>query len=146
VQCLKYENGRYLRPELVRLLAGMEGGAELFAGRVLVPVPLHAVRLRKRGYNQADLLAEAVAMAWPRTRTSSLLERTRATPSQTRLQREERKRNMRGAFVCRRPMPPQDPFVLIDDVLTTGATLAACAEALRAGGARRISAFTLAHG
>lgn len=146
VQCLKYENGRYLRPELVRLIAGMEGGRELFAGRVVVPVPLHAVRLRERGYNQADLLAEAVAMAWPRTRVRPLLERTRATASQTRLHREERTRNVRGAFACERSLGPRDRFLIVDDVLTTGATLAACAEALRACGARRISAFTLAHG
>ncbi len=146
VQCLKYEDGRYLLPELVRLLINMEGGEELFSGKVIVPVPLHESRLRRRGYNQAEVLASAAEAAWPWVRMESLLERTRATASQTRLHRTERGRNVCGAFACSRVLGPEEPFLLVDDVLTTGATLSACADALRAAGARRISAFTLAHG
>jgi ComF family protein len=113
----------------------------------LVPVPLAPARERERGYNQAELLARAVAAAWALPVWRDVLFRVRATPSQTRLTPEERLRNVAGAFHA--PPAARDRLrgthlVLVDDVVTTAATLNACAAALAAGGARITSYVTFA--
>ena len=109
----------------------------------LVPVPLHPVRLRARGYNQARVLAEALGAihALP---VLDVLERVRATRSQVGLGRFERALNVEGAFICRPGAPPV--VGLVDDVTTSGATLAAAGSALLTAGARRVVglAFALA--
>jgi len=114
-------------------------------GDLLVPVPVHAQRRRERGYDQAELLARsagqhlglAVAVA---------LERHRATAAQFRLDRRERAGNVSGAFVATAAATRVRGrwVVLIDDVVTTGATLAACADVLLAAGAVAVSALTMA--
>lgn len=113
---------------------------------LLVPVPLHANRLRERGYNQSALLAAALArrsgIPW-----AEALCRTRDTPHQTGLSRSERQKNLAGAF---RPaegvsVSGQD-ILLVDDVFTTGATLEQCAKVLHAHGASRVTGVTLASG
>jgi len=108
-----------------------------------MPVPLSGLRRRTRGYNQAEALARALGRelglpAWP-----GALERRRHTPPQARsADMEERRRNVAGAFVCREPGVAGRRVLLVDDVTTTGATLAACALALKEAGAR--SAWGLA--
>ena len=109
---------------------------------LVVPVPLHVSRLRARGFNPAVALARAVAAETRAPCARAALERTRDTPSQTGLDRAARRHNVAGAFRCRRPMP--ETVWLVDDVLTTGATLSACARALRGGGARRVVAVCVA--
>jgi ComF family protein len=111
----------------------------------LVPVPLAADRERERGYNQSALLARALAPHWNTPVWEDVLQRTRATGTQTRLTPEERRRNVSGAFAARADAGPRlrgAHVVLVDDIITTGATLAACANALFAGGARIVSLVT----
>jgi ComF family protein len=110
----------------------------------LVPVPLAAARRRERGYNQSELLAQALSRYWNAPVWSACLERARSTPTQTRLTPGERRRNVSGAF---RAATAGFNFrgahlVLVDDVVTTAATLNECATALHDAGARIISYVT----
>jgi ComF family protein len=121
------------RPALERLLA--------VAGPVpLVPVPVHAERRRSRGYNQAELIAHCLGGRDLPVRP--LLRRVRHTTKQHRLDRTARLRNMRGAFEPMGPSPAS--VVLVDDIMTTTATLEACAMALRAAGAADVYGFAIA--
>lgn len=112
---------------------------------LVVPVPLHPERLRWRGFNQAALLGVSIARRLGRPLDSGSLVRTRATQPQTARDRHERYRNVRNAFVVRRPARIANRrILLIDDVMTTGATVDECARALLAAGARRVDVLTLA--
>lgn len=114
---------------------------------LIVPVPLHRRRLFKRRYNQAALLANSLAELLERPACPDLLERTRATPSQGGLSRRERVKNVRGAFAVRarrRSLVEDRNVLLVDDVLTTGATADACARVLLAAGARSVAVLALA--
>ena len=106
---------------------------------LLVPIPLHPKRLRERGFNPAALLAKSVSRAWRITWDATALRRRRDTPSQTRLDRHGRKQNVAGAFSARGGLPSH--VCLVDDVVTTGATLEAAGLALSAGGASRVTAL-----
>jgi ComF family protein len=110
----------------------------------LVPVPLAPARRRERGYNQSVELARALGELWQVPVREDLIERVRATSTQTRLTPGERHRNVSGAFRARadRASLRGRHFVLVDDVVTTAATLNACAAALHAGGARILSFVT----
>jgi ComF family protein len=104
---------------------------------LVVEVPLHAARERERGYNQAGLLADALAEVLEAPRLHGALRRVRATRPQARLGEASRRSNVAGAFAATRPASLAGRRVLIvDDVMTTGATLAACLETLQAAGAR----------
>ncbi|ABC21541.1 phosphoribosyltransferase [Rhodospirillum rubrum F11] len=131
-------------PGFARWMA--RAGRALLAGDpVLVPVPLHRWRLFSRRYNQAAVLAQAIADAGDLDYRPLALVRRRATPSQGGLGRGARARNVQGAFVVVRPDEIAGRrVVLIDDVLTTGATANACARALLAAGATGVDVLTLA--
>jgi ComF family protein len=122
--------------------------AQAFAGQprpgALVPVPLHRARLRRRGYDQALELARPLATALELPLLENVLVRTRATGPQSELGRADRRRNVRGAFCV--PGVPVLPahVVLVDDVMTTGATLDAAARALRQAGVGRVEAWVCA--
>jgi ComF family protein len=124
--------------------------ASFFDGMDLVTsVPLHFFRLLKRGYNQADFFAGGVitgsGRALPLAR--NLLKRNRTTKTQTNLSREDRLKNVAGAFAIakkKRGLVRDKNIVLVDDVVTTGATTAQCALALREAGAKRVRVLSLA--
>ena len=112
---------------------------------VLVPIPLAPKRLRERGYNQSEALADALGRRWGIPMSRDVLTRTRETATQTALTPETRLANVAGAFTPgRRPgvNTPATRFVLVDDVFTTGATLAEAARALEQAGARTIYGIT----
>jgi competence protein ComFC len=112
---------------------------------VAVPVPLHRQRERERGYNQADLIARPLAKQLDLPYRAVLLVRTRPRPNKQILSLEERWESVRGAFATR-PGSQVDNLrvLLVDDVMTTGATLDACAKALRAAGAKSVIGLTVA--
>jgi ComF family protein len=110
----------------------------------LVPVPLHRARLRQRGYDQALELAKPLARALSLPLRTDLLLRRRATAPQSELHASERKRNLRGAFVANGDVAMPAHVALVDDVMTTGATLAAAADALHRAGVERVDAWVCA--
>lgn len=141
VHGFKYKNQRGLAGPLAGLMRGVVAEHQAPAD-VLVPVPLHADRLRERGYNQSALLARALAGPGLEVDETSLA-RVRATASQTTLNRVERRANMAGAFACRDGRLAGKRVLLIDDVCTTGATLEACAVACRQAGAASVWGLTV---
>ncbi|MFW5748913.1 MAG: ComF family protein [Chloroflexota bacterium] len=108
----------------------------------IIPVPMHAARLAQRGYNQAEQLAQALATRTDIPCRADLLARVRATRSQVGLSRAERLANVRDAFEVVAPVAGMR-LLLVDDVLTTGATLVGCADVLRAAGAITVTAVTV---
>lgn len=143
VHALKYEGMRVLTEPLAELMAATWSLGPLPA-TAMVPVPLHPQRVRRRGYDQAALLGRALAPRLDLPLHEEWLRRERNTPSQVGLTRPERWVNVRGAFHCPDPSAVVGQQVLlIDDVSTSGATLRAAAEALRAAGAAQVWALTL---
>ena len=135
---LKYNNLRALAGTLAKLLSDYIA-ANPMPGEVLVPVPLHAKRLRERGYNQSVLLAKELGrlIGLP-TVDDCLIRQKHALPQ------EERRDNVVGAFTCRDRRLQDKQVLLIDDVSTSGATLDACARALKAGGASSVWGLVMA--
>jgi ComF family protein len=118
---------------------------EALAADVVVPVPLHRQRERERGYNQAELIARPLARRLKLPHGSVLLMRTRPRPDKHLLSLEERWESVRGAFATRAGSVVDNLRVLlVDDVMTTGATLDACARVLRRAGAKSVIALTVA--
>jgi ComF family protein len=143
VSRLKYGGAAHVAEPLGRLLRGtlaeVQGGVDL-----VVPVPLHARRHRRRGYNQAALLAASAARGTGLEVAFRALARVRDTPAQTGLGRLERLANVRGAFEARPRAVAGRCVLLVDDVMTTGATATACAEVLLEAGAAEVRVLALA--
>jgi competence protein ComFC len=118
---------------------------QILAAEVVVPVPLHRDRERQRGYNQAGLISKPLARKLGLPHKAVLLMRTRPRPNKQVLTFEERWESVRGAFATRPGSQVDNKRVLlVDDVMTTGATLDACARALLASGAKSVLALTVA--
>ncbi len=149
LQLLKYEGVRpaatLLGQKLAEVLRALPRADR---PRLVVPVPLHAVKLRQRSFNQSELLASVALRKLADVGfvlATDVLVRTRATVSQTGLTRHQRRENVRGAFAVRdvTKMKGRD-IVLVDDVFTTGTTAAECARVLRRAGAGQIFVATVA--
>lgn len=141
----KYSSYTFLADFLsVRMAACFKKYPELAEAQLLVPVPLHQKKRKKRGYNQSALLTQKLSEALKIPFSEAVLIRTRPTPSQTAFGREQRLQNVKDAFECVNvSLVKGKTILLIDDVATTGATLEACAEALVKNGAAKVLAYTL---
>lgn len=111
---------------------------------VIVPVPLHKARLQERGYNQAEVLAQELGKLAGKEVNTRSLRRPRVTPPQVGLRGEERVHNVQHSFLVEGQALNGKSVLLLDDVTTTGATLEACAQALRQGGASAVWGLVLA--
>lgn len=145
---LKYHRGCHLLKDIGRIVREVPGFVEHLSDAVLVPVPLHARKLRERGYNQSELLAETFAAEAKGSAVQSVLRRVKDTPTQTRLDFQARRRNVAQAFALhsQTELDPNIRYVMVDDVFTTGATLNECAAVLIEGGAKHVDVATLGHG
>lgn len=144
LHALKYGQALGLLPALAELLLARLARDEApRAGVTLLPVPLHPRRLGERGYNQAALLAQALGQPLGLPVQLDALHRVVDTPTQTRLGRRERLANLRLAFALSGVVAGRH-LVLVDDVMTTGATLATLAALLQREGAARVDAWVLA--
>jgi ComF family protein len=140
VHALKYGGWWRVADPMARLLARLD---PIRRPGLLVPVPLAASRARARGYNQAEQLARCLAARTGLPVRSDLLVRTRETPTQTALPPQSRRANVAAAFAAG-PVPAGSRVVLVDDVFTTGATLAEAAATLVEAGAEAVEAVTFA--
>ena len=145
VHRLKYNNLRAIAPTLGRLLADFLDSQQV-PGQVLVPVPLHPRRERQRGYNQANLLTKEAGGKLGIPVVPRILSRLSNTPPQAKSPgAQERRANVQGSFRCLHPFLANGlEVILLDDVCTTGATLEACALALKEAGSASVWGVTLA--
>jgi ComF family protein len=144
VHNLKYAGWPIVAAAMAERIARLHWPPDVVAERAgLVPVPLAKGRIRERGYNQSIQIAKELATFW-RVPVHDIMRRTRTTQSQTRLTPGERLHNVAGAFEVSAPrsVVRGKHFVLVDDVVTTAATLNSCATALYDAGARIISYVT----
>ena len=152
IHMLKYQQVRPAASVLGRMLAEVVANLQPGWGDaylLVVPVPLFPAKLRQRGFNQAELIARAaLKLSSSRERYAlcgAVLERARDTQSQTGLTPHQRRANLRGAFRVKDPdMISGREVLLVDDVLTTGATASECARVLRRAGAARVWVATVA--
>ena len=144
LQRLKYGGSGRIAEPLGRAAApALEALTRVCGSHPLVPVPVHATRQRQRGYNQAGLLAAALGSESGLS-VCDILERRRATARQHGLGKAARLHNLRGAFVMRDGARPPPRVILVDDILTTSATLESCAQVLRDAGAVSVYGFAIA--
>lgn len=135
---MKYDDARYLAPFFANLIE-VPGAWPIEA---VVPVPLHEKKRRQRGYNQSALLAYALASRLALPFEEDWLSRVRDTGSQTRLSAAARAKNVAGAFLAKPAQTAGKRVLIVDDVLTTGATVSECALALRRAGAAGVYGAT----
>jgi ComF family protein len=135
VHRFKFEQGHYLDRGLAQLMHRVLD--PVVNPDIIIPVPLHNLRLRQRTYNQSLLLARELAGRLARPVSYCLLERVRNTRQQQGLRAVERAQNLRGAFLCRSQLDGEK-ILLVDDVMTTGATAAACSRVLLDAGASEV--------
>ena len=148
---LKYGGGTFAAADLARMVLKNNNAANFLKGALLCPVPLHKSRLRKRNYNQSELIARKVAELAPflNIRIANLLERRRNTRTQTSLDKAQRAANVRGAFslsagardILKTERNNIPRVVIFDDVMTTSATASECAKVLKRAGFEAVDCF-----
>lgn len=151
VHLLKYDRVRPAAGLLGRMLAEViaDLSKDFSEDPIIIPVPLHASKLRQRGFNQSELIARAALKLHPAgldvKPSVSVLVRRRNTETQTGMTPAQRRENVRGAFAVVRPADVQGRDILVvDDVMTTGTTVSECARVLRRAGAERVFVATVA--
>jgi len=144
----KYQRARWFEPFLADLLARQaEPVLRQEKWDMIVPVPLHSAKKREREFNQAERLAAHLSAVTHLPVNTRLLRRVEPTRTQTLLTRPQRAANVRNAFALRQEQKLRgERIVLLDDVLTTGATTSACAKVLLAAGAGEVCVWTVARG
>lgn len=142
IHSLKYDRIRRMAAPLGDMLVEYLHRHPLDAD-AMIAVPLHAHRLAERGFNQSELLGRRIQEVSGIPLLTVGLVRCRDTAQQVQLSMAERQKNMRDAFLWQHTAPPPARVLLLDDVLTTGATLGACAQALRAAGTREVCGLAL---
>ena len=146
---IKYCGVKDVLKDMPRWLERIPRYQEFLKNSILIPVPLHKKRFKKRGFNQSVWIANALKKELKnQIRISHSLSRVKNTPSQTSLTKKERITNVKNAFALkqRNCFSKQDKIILIDDVYTTGATLDACAKVLIDEGFQNVFVATLGHG
>lgn len=146
---IKYHGVKDVLKDVPRWLNRNDSFREFLHDSILIPVPLHRKRLRKRGFNQSLWIANAFKKdLGDRVQVIEALTRTRNTETQTEFNRFERKKNVKNAFALKKKngLNKQNKLILIDDVYTTGATLDECAKALTQEGFQNVNVATLGHG
>ena len=150
IQNYKFKHEGWLLTPCLELLSTLETltfSEEDWKDNILIPVPLHPKRMRERGFNQAEPIAEKLAELWGIKLCKDILLRKKDTPHQTGLNQTQRKNNLRGAFeiINTRELIAKK-IILIDDILTTGSTLLECAKVLKNAGVLEVYGLTLAAG
>lgn len=144
---IKYKNKRqYLDFYIEAICRRHEKGIRLMKADALVPVPIHPSRRRKRGFNQAELLAEGIGKKLGIPVCRNLLIRTKKTMPQKKLNPMERLQNLEQAFGIGNVSPGLERVILVDDIYTTGSTAEACARVLRAAGIKKVYLVTICIG
>jgi competence protein ComFC len=148
IHSFKYSHQMYWRKVLQRwFIEGALHYPELGDIDLILPVPLHPVRQRERGFNQAAVLGQALSRTLQKECLLKEIRRIRPTETQTHLDRQERMNNLNGAFAVPKPQKIfGKKLLLVDDVLTTGSTVNECAKILKEHGATSVLVFTLARG
>lgn len=141
---LKYGDKRYWARALAQAaLPAFEQACAHISAPVLVPVPMHKSKQRKRGFNQAELLARSLARYADVAFSNKLCKRIKASPPQTGLNRKNRRSNVKNGFAVSSKLP-QQPLIIIDDVVTTGSTVDELARTLKQAGALEVYVFSIA--
>ena len=146
---LKYHRGLHVLRDMETIASRNADFVAFLRDAVLVPVPLHARKLRERSYNQAQLLAECFArVAGGSTRVEKLLDRRLDTETQTAFDRQTRRQNLKNAFALAEnaALNPALSYIIVDDVFTTGSTVNSCAHVLRRAGLVNLRVATFGHG
>jgi ComF family protein len=146
VRQLKYQGATVTQELVAQLLSAYLDHQEIFLPPgIVVPIPLHPSALNKRGFNQAEVIANVMTRQLQLPIITTVLSRVKNTASQTKLTKEQRQINMRGAFALDTSESVKGAtFIVVDDVFTTGATLREAAKVLKRAGAAKVFGFTLA--
>jgi ComF family protein len=143
IHLIKYEGKQNLGVKM-----GREFGTKLNAHNItadfIIPLPLHITRKRERGYNQAEVIAKGISQVLKIPLRTDIIKRYKYTQSQTKLNREERQANVRGAFLVKESDLTGKEIFILDDVITSGATMNECAKLLKERGAKNVTALSLA--
>jgi ComF family protein len=146
IHLLKYSDRRSVVKKLSHFMEqSLAEVAHYREADLILAVPLHPARKRERGYNQAQLLAQALGKTWNKLCPENIISRARHTQTQTKLNRQQRLENVKDIFTVKKPeLVKGKSVILIDDVLTTGATIGSCAGKLLEAGASKVLALTAA--
>ncbi|MDP2037114.1 MAG: ComF family protein [Ignavibacteria bacterium] len=145
LHALKYNNKFQVGKFLGGLIANQVGEqVRTWNADMIIPVPLHSLKKAERGYNQAELICNGISKVLSIPTKANLLKRSRYTLSQTTMTLEERKENVHKAFVMKRKNVTGKRIIIVDDVLTTGATITECGRVLKENGAEEVYALSVA--